>query len=223
MQQDQHDHSGQHGHSSGSILLDRGWRYDLEVWFTDTFVLRGEIKRLREKVIDLVGLSPGQRVLDVGCGTGTLAIRMAGRGTGVHVTGVEPAPRQLSRARSKARRAGLDIDFQSGVIEDLGFADGTFDAVTTTLMMHHLPVDTRRQGLAEIARVLTTGGRLVVADFDHGDSQQPAVKPPGFDDTDTLPDAIEAAGFGDVRVEHVKFARQHRGWIGASIVRATRL
>ena len=219
----QHGQHGRDGHSSGSILLDRGWRYDLEVWFTDTFVLRGEIKRLRERVIDLVDPSPGQRVLDVGCGTGTLAIRMAGDRPGVRVSGIEPAPRQLSRGRSKARRAGLDIDFQSGVIEDLQFADGTFDAVTTTLMMHHLPVDTRRQGLTEIARVLKPAGCLVVADFDHGDRQEPAVKPPGFDDTHTLPDAIEAAGFGDVRVEHVRFARQHRGWIGGTIIRATRL
>lgn len=219
----QHDQRGQHVHSSGSILLDRGWRYDLEVWFTDTFVLRGEIKRLRERVIDLVDPSPGQRVLDVGCGTGTLAIRMAGDRPGVRVSGIEPAPRQLSRARSKARRAGLDIDLQSGVIEDLQFADGAFDAVTTTLMMHHLPVDTRRQGLTEISRVLKPEGCLVVADFDHGDGQEPAVKPPGFEDTRTLRDAIEAAGFADVRVEHVRFARQHRGWVGASIIRAIRL
>lgn len=202
-----------HDHPSSAVLLDRGWRYDLEVWFIDTFVLHGEMRRLRQKVIDLVNPSPGQRVLDVGCGTGTLAIGMARRATGVAVTGIEPAPRQIAWARTKARRARVDVDFRSGGIEDLSFADGTFDAVTSTLMMHHLPEDVRRDGLAEIARVTKPQGRLVIADFDHGD----------FGETKNLQGDVQAAGFTSVEVEQARFARRHRQWTGASIISATRL
>ncbi len=66
----------------------------------------------------------------------------------------------------------MPIDFQIGVIEQLPFPDQTFDVVLSTLMMHHLPAPLKRQGLAEIARVLKPGGRLVIADFTHKQERQ---------------------------------------------------
>src|SRR5213078_5226371 len=69
--------------------------------------------------------------------------------------------------RTKAARRNAPIEFQIGVIEQLPFLDQTFDVVFSTLMMHHLPAPLKRQGLAEIARVLKPGGRLVIADFKH--------------------------------------------------------
>ena len=59
----------------------------------------------------------------------------------------------------------MPVEFQIGVIEHLPFPDQTFDVVLSTLMMHHLPAPLNRQGLAEIARVLKPGGRLIIADF----------------------------------------------------------
>src|SRR5260370_4543749 len=81
------------------------------------------------------------------------------------VAGVDPVTEQIARARSKAARSHVPIEFQIGVIEQLAFPDQTFDVVLSTLMMHHLPDSLKRQGLAEIARVLKPGGRLVIADF----------------------------------------------------------
>jgi ubiquinone/menaquinone biosynthesis C-methylase UbiE len=217
--------SHSHSQNTRGLLLDRGWRYDLEVWFFDTFVVHGDINRLRHRVLDLADLSAGQTLLDIGCGTGTVAIQAARRLAGAgQVTGADPAPRQIARARSKARRAGVKIDFQSGVIENLPFPDRTFDTVTSTLMMHHLPGDLKRQGLAEIARVLKPQGRLIVADFDYPDGHQPATAPDanGFGGTSTLPDLLQETGFSDINIEHITFNRPHRGWTGASLTSASK-
>jgi len=150
------------------LVLDEGWRYDLAEWFHDTFSFRGKVREIRQKTINLACIQPGEQVLDVGCGTGTLAIEVACRvGTTGRVVGVDPGTQQIARARSKAARGNLPIDFQIGVIEQLPFLDQTFDVVFSTLMMHHLPAPLKRQGLAESARVLKPGGRLVIAEFKH--------------------------------------------------------
>jgi len=148
------------------LILKGGWRYDLRGWFLDTFLFRGKMRELRLRTVTLARIQVGETVLDVGCGTGTLAIEVQSRvGRAGHVTGVDPAPQQIARACSKAARHNLPVDFQVGVIEQLAFPDQSFDVVLSTLMMHHLPHNLKRQGLAEIARVLKGGGRLVIADF----------------------------------------------------------
>jgi ubiquinone/menaquinone biosynthesis C-methylase UbiE len=148
------------------LILNGGWRYDLMGWFVDTFLFRGQWSELRRKTVTLAGMQPGEQVLDVGCGTGTLALEAARRASRAgRVVGVDPSTDQIARARSKAARRKLPVDFQIGVIEQLPFPDQTFDVVLSTLMMHHLPVPLKRQGLAEIARVLKPGGRLIIADF----------------------------------------------------------
>jgi ubiquinone/menaquinone biosynthesis C-methylase UbiE len=68
-------------------------------------------------------------------------------------------------ARKKAARAGLDIDYRVGAIEALPYPDASFDVVLSSLMMHHLPDNVKSAGLAEVRRVLTPGGRLLIVDF----------------------------------------------------------
>ena len=224
-------HAKRHGKGTHSVaqrtaglLLDRGWRYDLEVWFFDTFLVHGEISRLRQMVLDVAVLFGDQKLLDVGCGTGTLAIQAARRAGPGQVAGVDPAPRQIARARSKARQAGLDIDFQPGVIEKLPFPDAAFETVTCTLMMHHLPDELKRQGMAEIVRVLKPQGRLVVADFDYADGHQEITEPAkkGYGGTDALPAVVREAGLIEISIDRIAFARQHRGWSGASVISAAK-
>ena len=55
------------------LILSGGWRYDLMGWFIDTFMFRGQWRELRRKTAKLARIQPGDQVLDVGCGTGTLA------------------------------------------------------------------------------------------------------------------------------------------------------
>jgi ubiquinone/menaquinone biosynthesis C-methylase UbiE len=137
-------------------------RYDLLMGVV-TF---GREQAFRQRIADLAWLQPGESVLDVGCGTGTLAMEARQRvGETGRVSGIDPSPQMIARASRKAERAGLEIDFQVGVIEQLAFPDQSFDVVLSTFMMHHLPDDLKRRGLAEIARVLKPGGRLLVLDM----------------------------------------------------------
>ena len=126
----------------------------------------GQIRRLRTLTVEHALLKPGEKVLDVGCGTGGVTIpAKLGVGKTGEAAGIDPAPEMIAVARRKAGRAGLEIDFRVGVIESLPFPDGTFDAVTSSLMMHHLPKHLQVKGLAEIKRVLKPGGRLLIADM----------------------------------------------------------
>ena len=203
-----HHHGGEQAHGTRGRLLDRGWRYDLEVWFVDTFLLHGQVGDLRRRVLDLVELRSGQAMLDVGCGTGTLAIDAAARvSRACRVAGIDPAPRQIARARSKARRAGLAIDFRVAAVEALPFSDESFDVVTSTLMMHHLPDELRRLGLSEIRRVLRPGGRLVVCDFQSAEAN-----------ARDLTELVSRAAFASVDTLEVPFRRTHHGCSGAILV-----
>lgn len=122
-------------------------------------------QQIRRRVLDRVALGPGQRLLDLGCGTGTLAILAQRRHPRATVVGLDGDPVILGIARRKARRARVVVQFDEGMAAALPYADGSFDAVTSTLMLHHLTHDHQLRALAEARRVLRPGGRLVVADF----------------------------------------------------------
>jgi ubiquinone/menaquinone biosynthesis C-methylase UbiE len=126
----------------------------------------GQIGRFRKLTVDQALLQPGEALLDVGCGTGgvTIPARLA-LGERGSAAGIDPSAEMIAIARRKAQRAGLEIDFRVGVIESLPFPDQTFDVVTASLMMHHLPQHLQVKGLAEIWRVLKPGGRILIADM----------------------------------------------------------
>ena len=140
-------------------------RYDLLIWL----MTLGRERRFRERLLRPAHLQPGESVLDVGCGTGTLAIAARRQvGSTGSVTGVDPSPEMLARASRKAEKAGLEIEFTPGVAESLPFSDGRFDVVLSTVMLHHLSGKVRPQAVSEMRRVLKPGGRLLAVDFSHG-------------------------------------------------------
>lgn len=126
----------------------------------------GQASRLRRMTVDQALLQPGETLLDVGCGTGGVTIPAKIQvGESGSAAGIDPAPEMIAIARRKAKRAGIEIDFRVGVIESLPFPDETFDVVTSSLMMHHLPHHLQVKGLAEIWRALKPGGRILIADM----------------------------------------------------------
>ena len=203
------------------LVLNQGWRYDLFEWFHDTFSFRGTFRTLRQRTATLAGIQPGDAVLDVGCGTGTLTLDVARRFPVGHVAGIDPGPQQIARARRSAARRKVPIDFQVGVIEHLPFPEATFDVVFSTLMMHHLPASLKRQGLAEIARVLKPGGRLVIADFKHKQERvgQSARFHAGGSRLQDLEVLLKEVGFDQLETEEMQPPR-FSAFPGAGIIRA---
>jgi demethylmenaquinone methyltransferase/2-methoxy-6-polyprenyl-1,4-benzoquinol methylase/phosphoethanolamine N-methyltransferase len=125
----------------------------------------GRVRAIQEKLIELAAPAPGEHVLDVGCGTGTLAIAIKPRVGVGEVRGIDASPEMIEVAKEKAVKAGSDLDLQVALIEAIPFPDASFDLVTSSLMLHHLPDDLKRKGLAEIKRVLRPGGRFLAMDF----------------------------------------------------------
>jgi demethylmenaquinone methyltransferase/2-methoxy-6-polyprenyl-1,4-benzoquinol methylase len=118
-------------------------------------------RRWKRRLVALAQLGPGQRALDVCCGTGDVALALAR--TGAQVTGLDFSPEMLAVARRRAQTSNAPVEFVQGDALALPFADATFDAVTISYGLRNLA--DFAAGLAEMARVLRPGGRLVVLDF----------------------------------------------------------
>src|SRR5258708_17308640 len=129
-------------------------------------IWRGSERIYREKTVELAGIRTGESVLDVGCGTGTLAFAAKRRvGPAGRVFGLDASREMISRARKKAAIAGAEINFQMASAEVLPFSDATFDAVLSTTVLHCLPDRTRDLCIREMVRVLKPNGRLLLIDF----------------------------------------------------------
>ena len=117
-------------------------------------------------VIELAKVKPGDKVLDVGCGTGSLTLTAKSTaGVSGAVYGIDAAPEMIEVARKKATKTGLNAIFEVGLVEKIPYPDLTFDVVVSRLVIHHLPDDLKSKAFTEIFRVLKPGGRFLVADF----------------------------------------------------------
>ena len=167
----------------------------------------GVNRRSSKMIIEMAGIKAGDRVLDVGCGTGNLTLTAkAYAGAFGFVYGIDASPEMIDVARNNAKRSNLEAVFEVGLIETIAQPDATFDVVISRLVMHHLPDDVKRRGFAEILRVLKPGGHIFLVDFNppsnpilfhivsaligHGTMMQSSVQ-------DLLP-LLAEAGFVDV-------------------------
>ena len=200
-------HEHEHGHHHHHFIPAMG--HPALTPFYDAFARTiAREQTFKRRLVDRLALRPGARVLDVGCGTGTLAIMIAAVRADVAVAAIDGDGEILERARAKAGAAGARIDFRQALATELPFADGSFDRVTSTLMAHHLETADKQQMFAEIRRVLAPGGELHLVDLGPAKSGlarslQRRLRPRMLGDNldGRLPSLMTAAGLVDVLEE----------------------
>lgn len=171
--------------TSGRAYLPAAGR-DALLWLYDPLTRLLGAHEIYRALIDQGALRPGHAVLDVGCGTGTVAVMIKRLHPQVDVTGLDPDPKALARAARKATRAGVAVRFDRGFGDEQPYADATFDRVFSSMMLHHVRRDDKPKVLAEFRRVLKPGGSLEFLD----------IAPDG---EDRMLRRLEEAGFADIR------------------------
>lgn len=129
--------------------------------------------REREALIERAEIRSGHRVLDLGCGTGTLVVELGRGQQGIDVVGVDPDPKALLLAHRKAAQLGAVVSLDRGFADALPYPDASFDRVLSSFAFHHIPGEQREASLREVARVLKPGGRLHLLDFVASDPHGP--------------------------------------------------
>lgn len=126
---------------------------------------------VRAALLDQAVVRPGHRVLDMGCGTGSLVVLIKRQYPEVDVVGLDPDPRALARARRKGQRAALSIQLNRGFSDALPYPEGSFDRVFSSFMFHHLEAAEQEKTLREVRRVLKPGAAFHMLDFARPDSK----------------------------------------------------
>lgn len=177
-------------------------------------------KRFKTALLRQAALQAGQKVLDLGCGTGTLVSLLVRRYAGVRVVALDADPQALARARRKLDPLSGPVHLLRGLCQQLPFPPNCFDCVLSTLLFHHLHRHDKQATLGEIYRVLRPGGQLHLADF--GPPANGVLRfafravqwADGRETTEDnllgrLPEMISRAGFA-----HVQQMRRLNTWVG---------
>jgi ubiquinone/menaquinone biosynthesis C-methylase UbiE len=128
----------------------------------------------KRRLIERARITDGEVILDVACGSGTLAIAIKTNYPQAQVSGLDADRSMLARGRRKAKEAGVEIEFAHGFSNELPYEARSFDVVVSTLFFHHLTDEAKADTLDEIRRVLRLGGRLLIADW--GRAQDPLMR-----------------------------------------------
>ena len=159
----------------------------------------------KRKLIQQANIQPKMKVLDLGCGTGTLTLMLKRAHPSAEVTGMDGDPQVLDIAREKSR--GTSIQWDEGLASSHPYPDSTFDRVVTSLVTHHLVTEDKRRAFQETYRVLKPGGELHLIDFGEPHSSVMRLMTKlmdGFEETGDnfagrLPLFITEVGFGEVK------------------------
>lgn len=150
-------------------------RYD---WLTSLYdpILKLTLREdeFKSHLVKTASLQPGQRVLDLGCGTATLTLLIKQAQVNAEVVGIDGDEKILAIARQKAKQIGIDISLDYGFVHDLPYAENSFDHVFSSLLFHHLSRKNKLRALNEVFRVLRPGGQFYLADW--GKAVNPAMR-----------------------------------------------
>lgn len=174
----------------------------------------GREQALRQRTVALAQVKPGDCVLEVGCGTGSLTLAAKRKaGPAGKVFGIDVIPGMIEASQQKAAQAHEDITFQLGSIDHIPFPKDTFDVVISSFMIFHMSEATRRKGIVDIYRVLKPDGQLLVLDLampaqrlQRAIAQRMVFRGGLAHDVRELLPLMEAAGFSGVEGGPVKFS-----------------
>jgi ubiquinone/menaquinone biosynthesis C-methylase UbiE len=157
-----HEHKTADGPATSGVTIHGASQYDI----CNGLLGMGVNRPNSRMIIEMAKIKAGDKVLDVGCGTGnlTLTAKRYVEASG-SAYGIDASPEMIEVARKNAERSGSKTVFEVGLIEKIAYPGATFDVVISRLVIHHLPDDLKRQGFAEILRVLKPGGHMFMVDF----------------------------------------------------------
>src|SRR5215510_4873580 len=138
---------------------------DLFLPLYDPIVSLMGFDRARRELISAASLRAGQRILDIGCGTGTLVVMLKRQYASSEVAGLDPDTKALRRARIKAKQAGVSVQFDQAFADKLPYKDDSFEHIFSSFMFHHLEERERENMLREVLRILTPSGSFHLLDF----------------------------------------------------------
>jgi ubiquinone/menaquinone biosynthesis C-methylase UbiE len=207
-----------------------GFSHDALLPLYDVIQRLAGIPALHQRLVDRAGLGDNDDILEVGCGTGNLALLAKSTHPKSRLRGADPDPLALARAQRKAVDRGLEVRFDQAYGQDLPYADSSFDHVLSAFMLHHLDSDVKSRMLRDTNRVLRPGGWLHLVDFggrvSRSDGPMTRLQRRSSRLRDNLGDAIPTrlgdAGFVDIREQAVVSQRIGRVTFYQATTRPTR-
>ena len=183
----------------------KDWLLPFYDFFTKLLGVEASHRHLLEQAV----IQPDYRILEIGCGTGNLTVLAKKLYPTVDVLGIDPDPKALARARKKAHKAKLSMEFRQAFTEELPFPDASFDRVLSAFMLHHIQLAAKLPALREVFRVLKPGGSLELVDFQEGEHNPPghfSMRPHSHGESHfhhAVPYLMKEAGFADpTEVDH---------------------
>jgi ubiquinone/menaquinone biosynthesis C-methylase UbiE len=172
-----------------------------------TLLTFGREASLRRRTVELAQLEPGHKVLEIGCGTGSLTLAAKERvGASGEVVGMDIAPEMVAAATRKEARRGAGVTFRVGSIAEIPFPDDHFDVLMFSFMIYHMPEEVRLKGLAESYRVLEPGGHVFILDAILSEKARRRRSALMMHDVRELAPVLERLGFTEIEMQDSGFA-----------------